>query len=110
MQRSTFLFIISLLCFFLFTAQANAYQCVNDNTSPENLAANFQLALDDISTDNEIRLIAGTYTIPANSSGHFQVSANHSLQISGGWNKTRIASSPFCRVASFKIIKAASCS
>ena len=85
MQRSTFLFIISLLCFFLFTAQANAYQCVNDNTSPENLAANFQLALDDISTDNEIRLIAGTYTIPANSSGHFQVSANHSLEISGGW-------------------------
>ena len=86
MQRSIYLFIISLICFFLFAAHANAYQCVNDNTSPENLAADFQRALNNVSTDNEIRLIAGTYTIPAGSASHFQVTHTGSLTISGGWN------------------------
>jgi hypothetical protein len=79
MQRNFYLFFISLLSLLLFGAQANAVQCVNDSDG-------FVTALSLISADNEIQLESGTYTIPANATDHFNVTASHSLQISGGWD------------------------
>ncbi|MFC1845159.1 choice-of-anchor Q domain-containing protein, partial [Thermodesulfobacteriota bacterium] len=78
MQRSINLFLVSFICVSLFSTQANAYKCVNNSSD-------FQLALDNVSADNEIRIETGTYIIPANSAGHFNVTADHSLTISGGW-------------------------
>ncbi len=92
MPRSIYLFIISLVCLLLFSAPVSAFDlnggifCINDNRTAETLGADFQLALDNISpTDNEIRLISGTYKIAGGSTGHFQVTASHTLTISGRW-------------------------
>jgi len=63
----------------MFGSQAYAFQCVNNS-------AEFQAALNEPPADNDIRLEGGTYPIPANTTDHFNVSANHSLQISGGWD------------------------
>jgi hypothetical protein len=90
MPRNTFLFFICFICPLLFGSQANAYHCVSNSTD-------FQTALTEISTDNEIRLQAGTYTIAAGSASHFVVNHDDSLEISGGWNEgcsTQTAGSP----------------
>ncbi|MFC1827938.1 CFI-box-CTERM domain-containing protein [Thermodesulfobacteriota bacterium] len=78
MQRSFYLFSMSFICLLMFGSQAYAFQCVNNS-------AEFQAALNEPPADNDIRLEEGTYPIPANTTDHFNVSANHSLQISGGW-------------------------
>lgn len=93
MQRSTYLVFINLICLLLFSTSVYAYDlsggvfCINDSTV--DLADDFQAALDEISTtynaDADVRLIAGTYTIPDTSTGHFQVTTGHALTISGGW-------------------------
>jgi len=87
------LLLLPALSMALFSVQAHAYiqgngfLCVNDSGA---LGADFQAALDEISSDNRpdsnLRLIGGTFTIPSDPHGHFSIEANHSLAISGGWN------------------------
>jgi parallel beta-helix repeat protein len=58
--------------------------CVNNNAD---LGEDFQDALDAVTnTDNEVRLIQGTFTIQNGPNGHFIITADHSLSITGGWN------------------------
>jgi hypothetical protein len=93
MQRSIYLFFISLIFLLLFGVQANAYVtgsgflCV-DGSGAANLSVDFQEALTNgvTSINDEVRIISGTYRISDVSDAHFQVTANHSLEISGGWN------------------------
>jgi hypothetical protein len=102
MLRNLYLFLIYLVCFFLFSALANAYDdlgsgvlCVNDTAD---LSEDFRLALIEVerldADDNtfaEVRLkglkgLTGgtTYSIPDDT--HFNVITAHSLEISGGWD------------------------
>jgi hypothetical protein len=105
MPRSTFLFFINLICFFLFTNQANAYVtgseflCVDGSGGAANLSADFQDALTNgvTSINDEVRLTSGNYPISDVSDTHYTVSVDHSLEISGGWNadcSTQTESSP----------------
>ena len=89
MKRFVYPFVITCICFFLFAAQTSGYTlsngifCVKDTFD---LGFDFQAALNTVSeTNNEIRLIEGTYNI-VNSTTHFNIQINHSLAISGGWN------------------------
>ena len=79
MQRNFYLFFISLLSLLLFSSLTYASQCVSNSTE-------FRAALTDIATDNEIRLVAGTYTIINSDTGHFNVTSSDSVTISGGWD------------------------
>ena len=80
--------IISIL---LFTANAGAFETENGflcvNGIGANLAADFQAALDAVTnTNDEVRLIAGTFSVPTGPASHFSLTVEHSLEISGGWN------------------------
>ena len=80
MKKFIYPVLFSVLGVFLFTSQSNAFVCVTDSAS-------FQAALtdeQDFQTDNEIRLAAGTYTLPG--SVHFNIETSRSLTINGGWN------------------------
>ena len=79
MERNFYLFFISLLSLLLFSSLTYASQCVSNSTE-------FRAALTDIATDNEIRLVAGTYTIINSDTGHFNVTSSDSVTISGGWD------------------------
>ena len=87
MQRGIYLFFTSLICLLLFSAQVNAFVCVNNS-------ADFQTALTGIASDNEIRLetagspyiILPDDPIAPGITGHFNVTASHSITISGGWD------------------------
>jgi parallel beta-helix repeat protein len=100
MQRSLYLFFVSLICLLLFSVHASAYVnlgggvlCV-DGSEAANLSEDFQNALkfitENLDDDAEVRLVLtapGTitlYSIPNNT--HFNVITAHSLEISGGWN------------------------
>lgn len=94
MQRSIYLFLVSFICVFLFSSQANAYVtgseflCVDGSGGAANLSADFQDALSNGVTNinNEVRLTSGNYPISDVSDTHFTVSVDHSLEISGGWD------------------------
>ena len=99
MQRSMYIIFFSLICLLLFVTHASAYDepngpgsgvfCVNDSTKIGGLAKDLQDALDDtVDIDGELRLISDTYAIPASVTGHFTITTNSSLEISGGWNNT----------------------
>jgi hypothetical protein len=99
MQRSMYMFFFSLICLLLFVTHASAYDeptgpgggvfCVNDSTKIGGLAKDLQDALDDtVDIDGELRLISDTYAIPTSVTGHFTITTNSSLEISGGWNNT----------------------
>ena len=95
MKKTVYSLLIGLTASLLFTdpssafVQGNGFICV-DGSGNINLAADFQAALDEISSsnrpDSNLRLTQGTYMIPNDPTGHFNVQANHSLSISGGWN------------------------
>ena len=88
MQRSLFLFFVSLIYILLSAGEANAFQCI-DNSTEFQTALNY-ITTDNVAADNEIRLEAGgTYTIATNSPSnvHFEVISDESLlDISGGWD------------------------
>ncbi len=84
---------VAVISLFLFSGQAEAYVqgngflCVNDGNDAGARGVDLQTALDDVSdTLNEIRLIQEIYSIANDPSGHFNITADHSLTISGGWN------------------------
>ena len=93
MKKVINLLLLPAISLYLFTAQAHAYVqgneflCVNDAVD---LGADFQAALDEISSNNRpdgnLRLLQDTYLISNNANGHFNIETNHSLSISGGWN------------------------
>ena len=81
MNKSIYLVLLSALFFFLFSAQADAFQCVNPDGAALQAALNTA-----ISGDNEVRLRTGTYAIPGDPAVHFNITTARSLTISGGWN------------------------
>ncbi|MDX1777196.1 MAG: hypothetical protein R3297_11495, partial [Desulfobulbales bacterium] len=90
MKKIIYPFFIAWILLVLFGAQASGFSvsnnvlCVNDDFD---LGFDFQAALNSVDeTNNEVRLISGTYNIANSSSGHFNITADHSLTISGGWN------------------------
>jgi|GEM_PF-6180912 len=81
-----------LISILLFASHISAYESGNgflcvDGTGAANLADDFQSALDAVtSTNDEVRLISGTFSLPNDPTGHFSITVDHSLEISGGWN------------------------
>ena len=86
MQRSLYLFFFCLVCLLMFGSQANAFVCVNNSTDFQQALTNIS---NDVATDNEVRLESGTYpilAIPTPTTGHFNVTSDDTLEISGGWD------------------------
>ena len=83
MKRALNLVLLFILCNFFFSSQADAFQCVNIAGGGVALQAALDTA---VSGDNEIRLMAGTYTIPGTPAVHFNIETARSLTITGGWN------------------------
>jgi hypothetical protein len=101
MKKILYSLLSILIVFFLLSGQSSAFDqgngfiCVNDNND---LAADFQAALDEISSsnrpDSNLRLIQGTFSVPNDPNGHFNIETNHSLTISGGWNANCSSQTP----------------
>jgi hypothetical protein len=86
MQRSLYLFFFCLVCLLMFGSQANAFVCVNNSTDFQQALTNIS---NDVAIDNEVRLESGTYpilAIPTPTTGHFNVTSDDTLEISGGWD------------------------
>ena len=92
MRIKTFDFSTFIISILLFAANASAFETGNgylcvDGIGAANLATDFQAALDAVTSANdEVRLITGSFSIPADPAGHFNATVDHSLEISGGWN------------------------
>jgi len=88
MQKSTCIIFLCLAWLFLSGSHAKAYTTGTDYLCVDaDDAADFQAALNNATgTYYQVRLSSGNYPISDVSDLHFNITVNHKLDISGGWN------------------------
>ena len=101
MKKTIYFLLCALISTLMFAAPSSAYKigdgflCVNDTND---LAADFQAALDDVKDnpekDSKLRLIQGIYQVPNDPNGHFNVTIDQSLSISGGYEDSNCTTPP----------------